>query len=53
MSAYYVEKGSIISCMDEDFEAINNEIIDGASEEINNDYDKMVGLLEDNERWVE
>lgn len=53
VSAYYVEKGSIISCMDEDFEAINNEIIDGASEEINNDYDKMVGLLEDNERWGE
>lgn len=53
VSAYYVEKGNIISCMDEDFEAINNEIIDGASEEINNDYDKMVGLLEDNERWEE
>lgn len=44
MSAYYVENGVIQSCLDEEFEAINNEIIDGASDEINLDYDKMVDL---------
>lgn len=44
VSAYYVEAGVIQSCLDEDFEAINNEIIDGASDEINTDYEKMVEL---------
>ncbi|MDD3746878.1 MAG: AAA family ATPase [Anaerostipes sp.] len=47
MSAYYVESGYIQSCMDEEFEAIDNEIIDGASDEINTDYEKMVNLLHD------
>ncbi len=45
ISAYYVEHGVIESCMDEEFEAINNEIIDGASDEINSDYAKMVELI--------
>ena len=44
LSAYYVETGTIKSCLDEEFQAINNEIIDGASDEINDDYDKMVEL---------
>lgn len=44
MSAYYVERGDIQTCSDDEFEAINNEIIDGASEEINADYEKMVEL---------
>ena len=39
-----MEAGVIQSCLDEDFEAINNEIIDGASDEINTDYEKMVEL---------
>ena len=44
VSGYYVEHGDIQSCLDEEFEAINNEIIDGASDEINTDYEKMVEL---------
>ena len=48
MSAYYVEQGDIQACSDDEFEAINNEIIDGASEEINADYEKMVELKFDN-----
>ncbi|MGN0485479.1 MAG: AAA family ATPase [Lachnospiraceae bacterium] len=44
MSAYYVEQGNMRPCIDEEFESINNEIIDGASDEINTDYDKMVEL---------
>ncbi len=47
MSAYYVEAGVIQSCLDKDFKAINNEIIDGASDEINADYEKMVDLIYD------
>lgn len=47
LSAYYVETGVIQSCLDEDFNAINNEIIDGASDEINADYEKMVDLIYD------
>lgn len=47
MSAYYVESGVIHSCLDEEFEAINNEIIDGASDEINIDYEKMADLRYD------
>lgn len=44
MSAYYVEEGSIQSCVDEEFGAINNDVIDGASDEINNDYEEMADL---------
>ena len=44
MSAYYVEEGNIQSCVDEEFEAINNDVIDGASDEINNDYEEMADL---------
>lgn len=48
VSAYYVERGNIQECVDEEFEAINNEVIDGASEKINEDYEKMVELRFDN-----
>lgn len=44
LSAYYVEAGVIQSCLDEEFEAIDNEIIDCASDDINNDYEKMADL---------
>lgn len=47
LSAYYVEAGVIQSCLDEEFEAINNEIIDGASDDINIDYEKMADLRYD------
>lgn len=49
MSAYYVEYGDMKSCLDEEFEAINNEVIDCASEDINLDYEKMVQLKSDME----
>lgn len=35
-----------MSCTDDEFGCIKNEIIDGASEDINRDYDKMVLLKE-------
>lgn len=44
-SAYYVEDGMMKSCVDEEFEAIDNDVIDGASEDINADYDRMADLL--------
>ncbi len=47
LSAYYVEKGEIQSCLDDEFEAILNEIIDSASDKINEDYEAMVEL------WIE
>lgn len=53
MSAYYVEAGEIQSCLDTEFEAIDNEVIDGASDEINTDYEKMVDLRYVSETEVE
>lgn len=52
LSAYYVESGVIQSCLDEEFEAIDNEIIDGASDEINTDYEKMAALRYDSKMEV-
>lgn len=49
LSAYYVEYGAICACLDEELEAINNEVIDSASEEINHDYEQMVELRFDQE----
>ena len=49
IAAYYVENGKIRSCLDEEFEAIDNAVIDGASDEINMDYEKMADLRCDNE----
>lgn len=46
ISAFYIEKGMIQECVDRKFQAIRNEVIDGASEDINDDYDKMVCLKE-------
>lgn len=47
MAAYYIEDGRVCSCTDEEFESIENEVIDGASADINEDYDKMVLLKEE------
>lgn len=49
LTAYYVENGKIRSCMDEEFEAIDNEVIDSASDVINADYEKMVELRHESE----
>lgn len=48
VSAYFVEHGVMHACLDDEFEAINNEIIDGASEDINDEYEKMVELRYNN-----
>ncbi len=48
LSAYYVEDGEIRSCLDEESESIDNGVIDGASDEINMDYEKMVDLRYEN-----
>lgn len=45
-SAFYVNKGLVSSCIEEDGELIKNEVIDGASEIINNDYDRMFEIYE-------
>ncbi|MFQ9358131.1 MAG: hypothetical protein ACLR2D_02160 [Anaerobutyricum hallii] len=44
LSAYYVESGVIRSCLDKEFESIDNEVIDGVSDVINRDYDRMLEL---------
>lgn len=46
MSAYFIQNGEVQDCSDHEFEAIENEIIDGASEDINAEYDRMVDLKE-------
>ncbi|HIV23724.1 MAG TPA: AAA family ATPase [Candidatus Merdiplasma excrementigallinarum] len=45
-AAYYIKDGEIISCSDQKFQSIENEVIDGASEDINRDFEKMVLLKE-------
>ena len=47
LSAYYVDAGVIQACLDEEFESIHNEVIDGASDEINTEYEKMADLRYD------
>ena len=42
--ASVLEGGKVNSCMDMEFKSIENEVIDGASEDINSIYDKMVML---------
>lgn len=49
ISAYHIERGILKSCLDNDFKAIDNAVIDGASEEINNDFEKMLALRTINE----
>lgn len=46
LSAYYVNDGQCTSCMDDELQAIENEMIDGASEDINRDYEKVLTLRE-------
>lgn len=45
-AAYFIQNGEVESCVDEEFPEIKNEVIDGASEEINTDFEKMVCLKE-------
>lgn len=46
LSAYYVNDGRCTSCMDIEFQAIENGMIDGASDDINRDFDRMIALRE-------
>ncbi len=46
LSAYFIENGKVEPCTDMEFESIENEVIDGASQDINSDYDKMLLLKE-------
>ena len=45
-AAFYVKKGAVIPCIEENGVLIKNEIIDGASEVINNDYDNLYNIEE-------
>ena len=47
LDARFIERGSAQSCLDKEFGAIQNEVIDGASEDINDDFDRMVRLKEE------
>lgn len=47
ISSYYIEHGTVKYCMDDEFESIQNEVIDGASYKINHDFDKMLKLEEE------
>lgn len=53
ISAYYVEHGVINTCVDKESEAVDNAVIDGASDEINTDYEEMVKLLYESRVEVE
>ena len=46
MSAYFIRNGRVDSCTDEEFKSIENEVIDGAADEINSAYAEMVLLKE-------
>ena len=43
-SAYYIEEGSLRNIMDEDISLIRNEVIDGISEVINEQNDRLVEI---------
>ena len=42
--AYFVDSGEIGSCFDSEYNLIKNEVIDGASEEINKIFDQLIEL---------
>lgn len=46
LSAFFIKHGKVFPCTDDEFEAIDNEVIDGASKNINDDFDHMVALRE-------
>lgn len=46
VSAYFIKRGKVESCLDEEFQSIENEVIDGAAQDINDDYDQMIQLRE-------
>lgn len=46
LSSYYARDGVCVPCIDEEFQAIENGMIDGAAEDINRDFDSMLELRE-------
>lgn len=46
LSSYYVNEGRCDPCMDKEFQCIENGMIDGASEIINEDFEQMIALRE-------
>lgn len=46
LSAFFLKDGQVESCTDNEFGSIENEVIDGASADINRDYEQMVLLKE-------
>ena len=46
MSAFFIYNGDAQECVDKEFEVIESEVINGASEDINADFEKMVLLKE-------
>ena len=44
--AWFVDKGYVVDCMDDEIFAIQNERIDEISRHINDDYDKLFDLNE-------
>lgn len=44
LSAFFIQSGYAKTCVDREFKAISNEVIDGASDDINRDYEEMVCL---------
>lgn len=49
MQAFHVQNGILRDCTDSVFENIENDVIDGASDDINNQFEKMVDLVHENE----
>lgn len=45
--AYFVSNGKTQTCFDKELYQIENEVIDGASRDINNLYDKLVSISEE------
>lgn len=46
-AAYYLEAGKASNCVDDEFQSIENEIIDGASDDINKEFSEMLSLEEE------
>lgn len=46
LSAFFIQGGSVEECVDKEFGAIKNEVVDSASGDIDEDYDRMVCLKE-------
>lgn len=49
-SAFFLEDGKLTPCVDKEFESIENEVIDGASSDINGEYEAMLALLDEGKR---